>query len=267
MASGYSTQNGMPAPKDPIAITSGPPASRLSFDFSGKNFIVTGGTQGLGLEIARQLKLAGASKLALMARTRSKGEPVATELSCDGCTATFVETDMADPKSLESSASVAIEALGGHVHGLVCAAGITDRGNLMNTTVEMFDKQFHVNTRAPFFLTQAVSKSMIEKDIRGSIVHISSIAAKGGAPFITAYSASKCALNILAQNNAAELAQYGIRVNTINMGWTATENEAVLQAKNGGPDWLSKADSGAPLKRIMRPVDVACTVCFDRSGL
>merc|ERR1719222_1002484 len=137
---------------------------------------------------------------------------------------------MEDPASLQKAAAQAIEVLGGHVDGLVNAAGITDRGNLMNTTVEMFDKQFSVNTRAPFLLTQSISKHMIAKKARGAIVNISSVAAKGGAPFIMAYSASKAALNVLTSNNAAELAPHGIRVNAINMGWTYTDNENALMA-------------------------------------
>merc|ERR1711981_872203 len=126
----------------------------------------------------------------------------------------------------------------------------------------MFDKQFNVNTRAPFLLTQVISKHMIEMKSRGAIVNISSIAAKGGAPFIMAYSASKAALNVLTANNAAELAPHGIRVNSINMGWTYTENENALMVAKGGPDWLAAADAGLPMKRLMRPVDVACTALF-----
>merc|ERR1719352_77563 len=103
---------------------------------------------------------------------------------------------------------------------------------------------------------------MIEHKIRGSVVNISSIAAHGGAPFITAYSASKAALNVLTQNNAAELAPHGIRVNSVNMGWTFTDNEDALMTKLRGADWLRKADATLPLKRLLRPVDVACTVCF-----
>merc|ERR1719454_1192502 len=132
----------------------------------------------------------------------------------------------------------------------------------MNTTVDMFNKQFDINSRAPFLLSQAVAKHMIKRGYRGSIVNISSIAAKGGAPFITAYSASKAALNVLTANNAAELAPYGIRVNAINMGWTYTDNENALMVKKGGPDWLPKADASLPMKRLMRPVDVACTALF-----
>jgi len=77
-----------------------------------------------------------------------------------------------------------------------------------------------------------------------------------------AYSASKSALNTLTQNNATELAPHGIRMNAINMGWTYTENENALMVEKGGPNWLSEADAEMPLKRLMRPVDVACTACF-----
>mmetsp|Transcript_37431 Transcript_37431/g.116606 ORF Transcript_37431/g.116606 Transcript_37431/m.116606 type:complete len:289 (-) Transcript_37431:13-879(-) len=245
-----------PAPRN------GPPLSRPSFDLSGQHFIVTGGTQGLGLEIARQLKALGAAKIALLSRTKSKGEAVVAELSGGGCTAVFVEANMADPASVMAAAAESIKALG-KVDGLINAAGTTERGNLMDTTVEMFDKQFDINTRAPFLLTQAVAKHWIDSKIRGgSIVNVSSIAAKGGAPFIMAYSASKAALNVLTTNNAAELAPHGIRVNAVNMGWTLTDNENDLMVAKGGPEWLDTAEPGLPMKRIMRPVDVACTVCF-----
>jgi len=201
-------------------------------------------------------------KIALMSRTKAKGEQAIAELGSDVCEVIFVEADLSDPSSLEGAAAAAIKALGGKVDGLVNAGGTTERGNLMNTTVDMFDKQFNVNTRAPFLLTQAISKHMIEMKSRGAIVNISSTAAKGGAPFICAYSASKAALNVLTANNATELAPYGIRVNAINMGWTLTDNENDLMVAKGGPNWLEQAEPGLPLKRIMRPVDVACTACF-----
>jgi len=243
-------------------LRSGPPLSVPSFDLKGGHYIVTGATQGLGLEIARQLQKIGAAKLALLSRTRANGEAAAKELSAGSCTAIFVQADMADPKSLQRAAAEAIKALDGRVDGLVNAAGITDRGNLAETTADMFDKQMHVNARAPFLMTQAVSKHLVEQQARGSIVNISSLAAKGGAPFIMAYSASKAALNVVTVNNAAELAPHGIRVNAINMGWTYTDNENALMVKKAGADWIHEADSKLPLKRLMRPVDVACTACF-----
>jgi len=197
-----------------------------------------------------------------MSRTRAKGEAVEKELSNEGCIATFIEVDMADVSSLGAAMDHAIQALDGHVDGLVNAAGNTERGNLMEMTAEMFDKQFAINTRAPFFLTQAVAKHMIEKGIRGSIVNVSSVAANGGAPFLTAYAGSKAALNVHTRDNAAELAPYGIRVNGVNMGWTLTENENALMLRKAGDGWLEKCEPTLPLKRMLRPADIACTVLF-----
>merc|ERR1712100_39011 len=245
-----------------MAANDGPPLSAPSFDVSGCHYIVTGGSQGLGLEIAHQLRKLGVSKIAILARTRSRGEAAAAQLTSGACTAYFVEADMTKPESLQAAVAEAIKVMGGRVDGLVNAAGTTARGNMMDTTVEMFNEQFDTNTRAPFLLSQAVAKHMIEQKSRGSIVNVSSLAAKGGAPFIMAYSASKAALNTLTQNNATELAPHGIRMNAINMGWTYTENENALMVKKAGPDWLCAADEQMPLKRLMRPVDVACTACF-----
>lgn len=245
-----------------ISRCAAPPLSSPSLDLAKKHYIVTGGTQGLGLEIARQLKALGAARVALLSRSSDKGEAVAAELSSESCQAIFVKADMSDPSSVIAAAAASIEALDGVVHGVVNAAGTTARGNLLNTTPEMFDMQFDINARGPFFLTQALAKHWIAQKSPGAVVNISSVAAKGGAPFISAYSASKAALNVITANNATELAPYGIRVNGINMGWTLTDNENDLMVKKGGEDWLKEAEPGLPLKRIMRPVDVACKVCF-----
>jgi len=119
------------------------------------------------LEIARQLLDCGAARLVLMSRTRSKGEAAAAQLGGDSCVATFVETDISDVASLQSSMELAAKALNGQVDGLINAGGSTERGNLMNTTEEMFNKQFDTNTKGPFFLTQAVAKIMIATKTRG----------------------------------------------------------------------------------------------------
>lgn len=248
----------------PASTPSGaPPLSTPSMSLAGKNYVVTGGTQGLGLEITRQLKALGAAKVAVLSRSQDKGEAVAQELSTQECSVRFVKADMADAESVLSAAADAIRALDNRVDGLINAAGTTERGSLLETTIEGYNRQFDTNTRAVFFMTQAIAKHMISEKLHGSIVNISSIAAKGGAPFISAYSASKAAVNCITQNNATELAPHGIRVNAINMGWTYTENENKLMlAKSGGKEWLPDVESSLPLQRIMHPVDVACTVCF-----
>jgi len=249
------------------------PLSSPTLDVSGRVFLITGGTQGLGLEIAHQLKRNGAAGLVLVSRSASRGEEAVSELTNndDGnkvCIIKFVAADLskaADAESLVPNAAEEMKEVG-PITGFVNAAAITTRGNLMTTTADSFDAQFAINVRAPFLVTQAAAKHMIEQNIPtglGSIVNICSVASKGGAPFIMGYSCAKSALVTLTKNNAAELAPKGIRVNGVNMGWCLTENEHKLQSEQSGDEkWFVGADQGVLLGRILRPADVASTVNF-----
>jgi NAD(P)-dependent dehydrogenase (short-subunit alcohol dehydrogenase family) len=241
-----------------------PPLSQPAASVAGRAFLITGGTQGLGLEIARQLKRAGASGLFLVSRSVSKGKAAVNELRDDACFVEFLPCDIGNAAECETLLDRIEDALpaGMVVTGLVNAAATTARGNLFSTTAQEFDQQMAVNVRAPFLLTQAVAKHMKERGSTGSIVNIGSCAAYGGAPFIVAYSASKAALCALTKNNAAELAPHGVRVNCVNMGWCATDHEGAIQAAQRGSTWLSQADATVPLGRILRPADVAVTVVF-----
>lgn len=250
-----------------------PPLCPPGYNVSGRVFVITGGTQGLGLAVARQLKEAGAKGLVLVSRNQDRGETLSKELSSSCCTCHFVAADLSDAQQAQQVIPRAAEKMKdvGPISGLVNAAATTGRGNILTTTAEAFDAQMNLNARAPFLLAQGAAKHMIEHKIRGGIVNICSVAAHGGAPFIMAYSASKAALVNMTKNNAAELAPKGIRVNAVNMGWTYTDNEDKLQRKNTGDDnWVARADQGVPLGRILRPEDVAATVGFllsDSSGM
>ena len=253
-----------------------PPLSTPGYSVQGRVFVITGGTQGLGLGIARQLAQQGAKGLVLVSRNQAKGDSVCRQEEeqsqqktkdnndTNVCIWRFVAADLGDAPQAQDVIPKAVTLMKdvGPISGVVNAAAITERGNLMTTTAEGFDVQMAINVRAPFLITQATAKHMKEHSCRGSIVNISSVAADGGAPFIMAYSASKAALNVLTKNNAAELAPHGIRVNAISMGWTVTENEHKLQTANMGEDWVAQADAGVPLGRILRPEDVAATVGF-----
>ncbi len=244
-----------------------PVLSSLTFDVTDRIFIVTGGTQGLGLEITKCLKECGARGISVVSRNVSLGEEVCALLHDESsCRVVFVQGDMGNE---EAPARVVNESIDkfkdlGHISGLVNAAALTMRGNLMTTTGSEFDRMMNINAKAPMLLTQAISKHMIENNVRGSIVNICSVASTGGAPFIMAYCASKAALCCLTKNNGAELAPYGIRVNGVNMGWCYTDNEDALQIKNNNGDkrWIDKADAGVPLGRIIRPRDVSSMVMF-----
>ena len=254
-----------------------PPLSKSTLDVSSRVFVITGGTQGLGLGVARCLKQHGASGLVLVSRSKCKASSACDELNSDTCRCVHVCADLKNADDAASVISRAAEAMKdiGAVTGVVNAAATTARGNLISETSDGFDEQFAVNTRAPFLITQGFAKEMEKNRTaaiaaggslrQGSVVNICSVAACGGAPFVMAYSASKAALVNMTKNNAAELAPRGIRVNGINMGQCLTDNEDQLQREQSGSNddsWVQRADAQVPLGRILRPADVAPTVLF-----
>mmetsp|Transcript_10336 Transcript_10336/g.30460 ORF Transcript_10336/g.30460 Transcript_10336/m.30460 type:complete len:282 (-) Transcript_10336:58-903(-) len=246
------------------ASTNGPPPSSPQISVSGRVFVITGGTQGLGLAIARLLKGRGASGMVLVARSENRGELACAELSDESCGVGYISADLGKAEDASSVIPRAVELMKdiGPITGVVNAAATTDRGNLFTESAKGFDRQFAVNVRAPFLITQAAAKHMVEQNVSGGIVNICSVASYGGAPFVMAYSASKAALVNLTKNNAAELAPKGIRVNGINMGWCLTENENMLQKKQSDENWVDRADESVPLGRILRPEDVASSVGY-----
>ena len=147
---------------------------------------------------------------------------------------------------------------------LVNAAGLTDRGTILDTDPELFDPIYAVNVRAPFFLMQDSIKIMRRESIEGTIVNIGSMSARAGQPFITAYSASKGALATLTRNTAYALLRNRIRVNALNIGWMATDGEdRIMRTFHGAQDgWLEAASAQQPAGRLIDPFEVARAVTF-----
>ena len=238
-------------------------AENRGASLAGKVAIVTGGTQGLGERIAREFAARGLSGLVITGRNAERGARVAADLSAKGCRTIFVKADLA---STEETAAVvpAADAAFRRVDILVNAAGDTDRGTLLDTSPDLYDRIMAVNCRAPFFLIQAAAKVMIREAIEGSIVNIQSMSAHGGQPFISAYCVSKGALATLTKNAAFSLMPHRIRVNGLNIGWMSTPGEdAVMRRHHGAQDgWLDKAAAEQPFGRLLDPAEVARTVAF-----
>ena len=229
---------------------------------SGKVYLVTGGTQGLGEAIAMHLAELGAGGICICGRNAEAGRRVEQELSGKGTRALFVEADLSKVEDCRRVVESCREHFG-RVDGLVNAAATSARGGIDDATPEAFDRMMALNVRAPFLLMQGCVEQMRRQGEGGAIVNILSIVAHGGPAKLTIYSASKGALLTMTKNLAHALRHDRIRVYGLNIGWMATPGEHVVQKQEGAPDdWLEAADSQAPFGRILRPLDVARLVGF-----
>lgn len=231
----------------------------------GKVAVVTGGTQGLGAAIAEQLAAAGAAGIVTCGRNETNGDNVAQRImeSHDDCRVVFQKADLGSVADCKDVIACADKAFG-RIDILVNAAGLTDRGDILDTDEDLFDRMFAVNTRAPFFLMQGAIRMMIRDGIEGAIANIGSTSALAGQPFISAYCASKGALATLTRNTAFAVMRNRIRVNQLNIGWMASDGEDRVQREFHGadPDWLEKAAADQPFGRLLAPEEVAKAVNY-----
>jgi NAD(P)-dependent dehydrogenase (short-subunit alcohol dehydrogenase family) len=234
--------------------------------------IVTGSTQGLGEAIARQLiveQMIGG--LVICGRNAERGRTLAHDFANLGCRTEFVSADLTQVDDCHRVVETA-RRIFDRVDFLVNSAATSERGSILDSTPELFDRIMALNVRAPFFLMQGALRMMLEKEIRGSIVNIISMSSHGGQPFLCPYSMSKGALATLTKNVASSVLKHRIRVNGLNLGWMDTPGEAAIQkrAHNAPDDWLVKAEEGQPFGRLVKPAEVAQVVAFllsNRSGL
>jgi NAD(P)-dependent dehydrogenase (short-subunit alcohol dehydrogenase family) len=241
-------------------------------DSSQRVAIVTGSTQGLGEAIARRLVADKAiGGLVICGRSEQNGRRLAREIGDRGCGAEFVPADLASVEDCRSIVAAA-ERIFGRVDYLVNSAATSERGTILDSSPELFDRIFAINVRAPFFLMQGVLKLMIETKIAGSILNIISMSSHGGQPFLCPYSTSKGALAVLTKNVAQSVVRHRIRVNGLNLGWMDTPGEHAIQKKahGAGDGWLQAAEERQPFGRLVKPEEVAEVAAFllsDRAGL
>ncbi|AOK32228.1 MULTISPECIES: SDR family oxidoreductase [Burkholderia] len=225
------------------------------FDLTGKTALVTGGSRGLGLQLATALGQAGA-RVIVSARKEHELRDAQQTLRALGVDADWIAANGAQDDEIERLADEAIARLG-HVDILVNNAGATWGAPAEDHPVDAWDKVFDLNVRGLFLLTQRIGKhSMIPRG-SGRIVNVASIAGLRGNPpgamTTIAYNSSKGAVVNFTRALAGEWGKYGINVNAIAPGFFPTK------MANGLIDAIGadKLIAGAPLQRLGEDGDLA----------
>jgi len=218
-----------------------------------KVVIVTGGGQGLGEAFSKGCAGEGA-KVVIVDWNEETGKALATELGGDTL---FIRTDVSSRSQVQAMVDEVMKHFG-KIDILVNNAGIHAGGKFWEETEETWRKIFEVNVLGVVFCSQAVVPIMMKQG-KGKIINVSSKAAIVGEPFHAAYSASKGAVLSLTRAMAAELGQYGIRVNMLCPGTTLTP---LGKSAIADPELRKALESGIPLGRLGQPEDHIGSVLY-----
>ena len=226
--------------------------------------LVTGATRGIGAAIAQALAAAG-WHVTLAGRSRAALEEVRVTLPItEGLAHDCVELDVTDAASV-ARAFAEVHAKGGALQALVNNAGAVETGPLARLPHETWDRMLAVNLTGVFLCTQAALGPMLAARA-GRIVSIASTAGQKGYAYCAAYAAAKHGVLGMTRSLALELAPQGISVNAVCPGYTDTaivrDGVARIVAATGRDesDALATFSQASPLRRLVRPDEVAATV-------
>lgn len=231
-------------------------------DFNGASVVITGGSRGLGLELARLFAREGA-RLALLARDQHELERAKLELKGEGADVIVVRCDVGRREEAETAVALIIEARGG-IDVLVNNAGMVQVAPLENLSLRDFEEAMAVHAWGPLFLARTVAPHMKRRG-GGRIVNISSIGGLVAVPHLLPYCMSKFALTGLSDGLRAELAKDGIRVTTVAPGLMRTGSHVNAQFKGQYRKefaWFALSDANPLLStsstRAARKIVEAC---------
>jgi NAD(P)-dependent dehydrogenase (short-subunit alcohol dehydrogenase family) len=225
--------------------------------FEGRNVIVTGGAQGIGLAIVDRFLSEGAHVFVADNQAERLGA-----ISAQCCAPERIETytfDAGDPQQAHDMVTEAIRRMG-RVHVLVNCAGIMPSGGVLDVSQEVFDRTFAVNARGPFFTMQVAARHMV-KHGQGAIVNVASTNAFRTESPEAPYNASKAALVALTKSYAHELGHLGVRANCVAPGQTITSEAASTsddEDRRRARQYLGRI----PMRRAGRSEEQAAAVLF-----
>lgn len=233
--------------------------------------LVTGASGGLGRAIACRAVREGASTVVVHGRDAGGAERTAELVSSLGAEAHVVLADLADRDQAENLVPRALKEVGA-LDGLVNAAGTSARGTWLDTDPDLLDLHLNVNLRAPFLALQGFIRHRVEAGAAGSAVTIATMSSHGGQPFLAPYATSKSGLLAMTKNAAQAHRWDRIRVNALNIGWTKTDGEDMVQKTFHQADgnWLEEAEKSQPMGQLGDPDQIAEMVAYllsARSGV
>ncbi|MGZ5285936.1 MAG: SDR family NAD(P)-dependent oxidoreductase [Flavisolibacter sp.] len=217
--------------------------------------IITGGGSGIGLAITEKFVQEGYRTI-IIGRDVQKLDAAKAALG-ESCIPVQCDLDQLDniPAVVQS-----IISQYGQVDVLVNNAGINMKKEFTEVSDDDFQRVLTTNVTAVFVLSREVVKCMLEKNIKGSIINISSMASQYGIPKVIAYTASKSAIEGMTRAMATELSPRGIRVNCIAPGFIATDMSA--KALNNDPERKARAMGRTPMGTLGAPSDIGDAAVF-----
>lgn len=228
--------------------------------FNDKNIIIIGGAGDIGAEVAQQFAKAGVKRIALLDKDREGLRQVAHQLKNIKLHILQIEIDLADEVSIQKAIK-ALYADFKYWNVLVTTAGIFKGGALMDLKADDWDRLMTINARAVFLSTKLVAENMIEIG-GGKIIHIGSSSTYYGTPGSGGYAASKAVINQLTQTMAVEWGPHNIQVNTVCPTVTETKFLKFVAGDALHEKFRERLKQRIPLKRLLKPSDIAPTVLF-----
>jgi NAD(P)-dependent dehydrogenase (short-subunit alcohol dehydrogenase family) len=222
---------------------------------NGKIALVTGASRGIGRAAALALAEAGAHILVHYGRSADEAGAVVAQIRAAGGKAQAIGANLAKPNGPAELAAKVRAIAGERLDILVANAGVAKSATIEETTVEDFDTLFAVNVRAPYFLVQQLLPILRDGS---SVIFTSSLAAHASVGTLSAYAATKGAIDTMVKHFAAALGPKGIRVNAVAPGVVATEMSSFAKTDEGRDFTLGMQ----ALKRVAQPEDIAGAIAF-----